>query len=116
MFFIIDAIKIAFRGIVSNKGRAFLTMLGVIIGITSVIVIMAVGEGAQSLIVGEIKSLGSNLVGVLPGNTGEDQPPAAVMGIDRAASPCCARIRGFVHGGLPRGDHWCGGHPVFARR
>lgn len=81
MTFIYDSVKIAISGIVGNKGRAFLTMLGVIIGITSVIVIMAVGEGAQSLILGELKSLGSNLVGIMPGNTGKDGPPAAVMGI-----------------------------------
>lgn len=82
MTFLLDSIKIALTGILGNKGRSFLTMLGVIIGITSVIVIMAVGEGAQSLILGEIKSLGSNLVGVLPGNTGKDGPPAAVLGIN----------------------------------
>lgn len=74
-------LKIALTSIIANKGRSLLTMLGVIIGIGSVVLIMAVGEGAQSLILGEIQSLGSNLVGVLPGNTGKDGPPASVMGI-----------------------------------
>lgn len=112
MHFIFDAIKIALRGLLSNRGRALLTMLGVIIGITSVIVIMSVGEGAQSLILGEIKSMGSNLIGVLPGNTGKDGPPASVMGIvvttlnhddalaiaDKRNTPHVAAVSAFAKG------------------
>lgn len=56
-------------------------MLGVIIGVGAVIVIMAVGAGAQSLILSQIKTLGSNLVGVLPGKSEEKGPPASVYGI-----------------------------------
>lgn len=56
-------------------------MLGIIIGITSVIVVMAVGAGAQSLLVGQIKSVGSNLVAILPGGSEDNGPPAAAMGI-----------------------------------
>lgn len=56
-------------------------MLGMIIGISSVIIIMSIGASAQDLILGQIKSVGSNLIGVLPGATSEDGPPAAVMGI-----------------------------------
>lgn len=64
-----------------NKVRSFLTMLGIIIGIMSVIVIMSVGAGAQSLILNQIKSLGSNLIGILPGKSDEKGPPASAMGI-----------------------------------
>lgn len=56
-------------------------MLGIIIGVGAVIIIMAVGAGAQSLVLNQVKSLGSNLVGVLPGGSEEDGPPAAAMGI-----------------------------------
>ncbi|MEA3398270.1 MAG: ABC transporter permease [Patescibacteria group bacterium] len=56
-------------------------MLGIIIGVGSVIVIIAVGAGAQSLILAQVENLGSNLVGVLPGNSGENEPPASAMGI-----------------------------------
>ncbi len=56
-------------------------MLGIIIGIMSVIVIMSVGAGAQSLILNQVKSMGSNLIGVLPGSSNEDGPPASAMGI-----------------------------------
>jgi putative ABC transport system permease protein len=64
-----------------NKMRSFLTMLGIIIGIMSVIVIMSVGAGAQSLILNQINGMGSNLVGVLPGKSDEKGPPASVYGI-----------------------------------
>jgi len=56
-------------------------MLGIIIGIASVIIIMAVGAGAQSLILNQIKSAGSNLFAIFPGKADEEGPPASVMGI-----------------------------------
>ena len=64
-----------------NKVRSFLTMLGIIIGVMAVIVVMSVGAGAQSLIFNQVKSLGSDLIGVLPGGSDEKGPPASVMGI-----------------------------------
>lgn len=64
-----------------NKVRSFLTMLGIVIGIMSVIVVMSVGAGAQSLILNQVTSLGSNLVGVLPGKSEDNGPPASAMGI-----------------------------------
>lgn len=73
--------KIVIFGLLGNKLRSFLTMLGIIIGVASVIIIMSLGAGAQSLILSEIKSLGSNVVGILPGKSEEEGPPAAVMGI-----------------------------------
>ena len=65
----------------ANKMRSFLTMLGIIIGIMSIILITSVVAGAQSLITNQIQSIGSNLVGILPGSGGKDGPPAAVFGI-----------------------------------
>lgn len=56
-------------------------MLGIIIGVGAVIVIMAVGAGAQSLILDQVESLGTNVIGILPGNSGEGEPPSSVMGI-----------------------------------
>lgn len=56
-------------------------MLGMIIGISSVIIIMSIGASAQGLIVNQIKSVGSNLIGVLPGASDENGPPATAMGI-----------------------------------
>ncbi|MBU0661362.1 ABC transporter permease [Patescibacteria group bacterium] len=67
--------------LVQNKIRAFLTMLGIIIGIAGVIMIVAVGAGAQSVILNEIEGVGSNLLAILPGNTEDEGPPASVFGI-----------------------------------
>lgn len=66
----------------ANKLRSFLTMLGIIVGVGSVIVIISVGAGAQSLILNQVKSIGSNLVAVLPGKSEKNSPPASVMGIN----------------------------------
>jgi ABC-type antimicrobial peptide transport system permease subunit len=65
-----------------NKMRSFLTSLGIIIGISSVIIIISLGAGAQSLVVNQIKGVGSDLIGVLPGASESDGPPASVMGIN----------------------------------
>ncbi len=78
---LLSSIKLALNGLRANKKRAFLTMLGIIIGVGSVIVIMSVGAGAQSLLVNEISAFGSNLFGIMPGASSEDGPPASVMGI-----------------------------------
>lgn len=79
MFF--ENIKTAWDILWRNKVRSFLTMLGIIIGVMSMIVILAVGAGAQSLIVNQVKSLGSNLVAVLPGKSESTGPPAAAFGV-----------------------------------
>lgn len=74
-------IKIAIRGLLLNKVRAFLTTLGVIIGVSGIIVIVSVGNGAESLIVNQITSVGTNLIGILPGGSEEGEPPSALFGI-----------------------------------
>lgn len=80
MFFTI--LKLAFRNILAHKKQSLLTMLGVVIGISSVITVFSVGSGAQSLITGEIQKAGTNLIGVLPGKSEEGGgPPALARGI-----------------------------------
>lgn len=74
-------VKMALRGLLSNKVRAFLTVLGIIIGVSGIIIIVSVGNGAESLIVNQIKSIGSNLIGILPGSSEKGEPPAALFGI-----------------------------------
>ncbi len=82
MFFKIKQIlKISFFSLLSNKTRSFLTILGIVIGVSSVILIASIGHGAQSLILNEIKSIGSDLIGVMPGRAEEGSPPTSVMGI-----------------------------------
>jgi putative ABC transport system permease protein len=74
-------IKITIKDLLSRKGRSFLTILGVVIGVAGVIIIISLGAGAQSLVVGQITKLGNNLVGVLPGKSNEKGPPSFVFGI-----------------------------------
>ncbi|OGF31577.1 hypothetical protein A2533_02875 [Candidatus Falkowbacteria bacterium RIFOXYD2_FULL_35_9] len=76
-----DTIKMSLKNLRINKMRSFLTMLGIIIGISSVILITSVVAGAESLIVNQVQGIGSNLIGVLPGASEQDGPPAAVFGI-----------------------------------
>ena len=62
-------LKLAWQSILKNKMRTVLTMLGIVIGVGSVIVMVAVGNGAQVQIQKQISSLGTNLILVLPGST-----------------------------------------------
>ncbi len=74
-------LKIVWRALLSNKTRSFLTMLGIIIGVGAVILIMSLGAGAQHLILSQVDSFGSDLIGILPGQSDENGPPAMVFGI-----------------------------------
>lgn len=76
-----ETIKLSFSVLRTNKVRTLLTGLGIIIGIASVIVIISAGAGAQSLIVNQLNSIGTNLIGILPGASEEDSAPASAMGI-----------------------------------
>lgn len=76
-----QSVKTSITALLSNKVRSFLTMTGIIIGVGAVIIIISVGAGAQSLILAEVKSLGTNIIGVLPGNSENNGPPASAMGI-----------------------------------
>ena len=59
--------KIAFRAIINNKMRAFLTMLGIIIGVASVITMIAIGQGSKVSIQKQISEMGSNMIMIHPG-------------------------------------------------
>lgn len=74
-------LKTLVKDLLVRKGRAFLTILGIVIGVSGVILIISLGSGAQSLVLGQITKLGTNLVGVLPGKSNESGPPAAVFGV-----------------------------------
>jgi putative ABC transport system permease protein len=78
---LIKDIKTTAKDLLARKGRSFLTILGIIIGVAGVIIIISLGSGAQSLVLGQITKLGSNMVGVLPGKSNENGPPTAVFGV-----------------------------------
>lgn len=60
----IEGIKLAIRMLWANKMRSGLTTLGVIIGVSAIIVVLAVGEGGKALVISELEALGSNLIWV----------------------------------------------------
>ena len=63
----IEALKMAISSIFSHKLRSFLTMLGIIIGIASVICVVALGEGSQEKILSSIRAIGTNTINIYPG-------------------------------------------------
>ena len=62
-----ESFRIALESLRSNKLRTFLTMLGIIIGVWSVVSLMAIGNGAQKAITDQVQGIGTNLLNVLPG-------------------------------------------------
>lgn len=77
----ISTIKMTTRGLLSRKGRSFLTMLGIVIGVAGVIIIISLGAGAQSLVLGQVNKLGTNILSVQPGKSDPSGPPAQVFGV-----------------------------------
>lgn len=76
-----DPIKISYRSLSASKTRFLLTVLGIVIGVASVIMVNAIGASAQRLILSQVEKVGSNLIGILPGASEEDGPPASAFGI-----------------------------------
>lgn len=111
---LVKEIKVAIKDLLARKGRSFLTILGIVIGVAGVIIIISLGSGAQSLVLGQITKLGSNLVGVLPGKSNENGPPTAVFGVqiktlklsdveaikDKGKVPNATDVAAFVNGNV----------------
>jgi len=74
-----ESVKIALSSLRANKLRTILTMLGIIIGVASVVALMAIGNGAQVAITSQISSIGSNLLTVFPGQQRRGPGPAATQ-------------------------------------
>ena len=65
---IANLLKIAFKALNNNKLRCFLTMLGIIIGVASVITMLAIGQGSKDSISAQISEMGSNMIMIHPGS------------------------------------------------
>ena len=63
-----NLLKIALKALNNNKLRCFLTMLGIIIGVASVITMLAIGQGSKDSIKAQISEMGSNMIMIHPGN------------------------------------------------
>jgi putative ABC transport system permease protein len=100
-----EALRVALQAIVANRLRSFLTTLGVIIGVMSVVLLVSIGQGARSEITGVIEGLGSNLLFVLPGDGDFGGPPTRsrftledVDALERALPGLTPRVSGQVIG------------------
>ncbi|MDB2463028.1 ABC transporter permease, partial [Algibacter sp.] len=77
---LLNLFKIATKAIILNKTRTLLTMLGIIIGVASVIAMLAIGEGSKESIRTTISAMGSNMITIRPG--ADDRGPARGSGGD----------------------------------
>lgn len=62
-----NLIKNSVVGLKTNKTRSALTVLGIVIGVTAIIMVVSLGEGARNLIVGQIEGIGARVIGIIPG-------------------------------------------------
>ena len=69
---VIEVLKVSKDSILSNRIRAFLTVLGIVIGVTAVILLVSIGEGTRRYIKDEFTGLGSNILFVVPGKTSKE--------------------------------------------
>jgi putative ABC transport system permease protein len=60
-------IKTSLTGLRTNRSRSILTILGIVIGITAIMLVVSLGAGAQNLILGEVQGLGTNTIAIIPG-------------------------------------------------
>lgn len=72
---IIQIFKISLRALWANKGRSFLTTLGIIIGVTSVILMISIGDGLKRSIENQLGSFGSDQIYIMPGNISGGEGP-----------------------------------------
>ena len=61
-----EAMRMAFRSLIANAFRTFLTLLGIVIGVAAVVALLAIGEGVQSDIINRIQGIGTNILNVRP--------------------------------------------------
>ena len=101
-----EALRVAFQALVANRLRSALTTLGVVIGVLSVVLLVAIGQGAREEITGAIEGLGSNLLFVVPGGGDFSAGPtrsqfveADLEDIDRELTGPEGRVAGYVVGG-----------------
>ena len=73
-----ELLKLSWQSLLANKLRSILTTIGIIIGVFAIILLVSLGSGLQNYITGQISSLGSNLLFVIPGRVGGARTPGGV--------------------------------------
>ena len=104
----IDALKYSFlesfsmsiHAILSNKMRSLLTMLGIIIGIASVVSVVALGNASQAKIMAQINSMGTNTIDIMPGKSFGDMRSGKVKTLKVSDSDYLAK-QGFIDSSTP---------------
>ncbi len=94
-----ESAKSAVRALRHNMLRSFLTLLGIVIGVASVITMLAIGDGAKKQVVEAISSIGSNLLNVRPGTAANNR------GSDREQAACSSQTSRPSTRNPER--HWC---------
>ncbi|MEW6672961.1 MAG: MacB family efflux pump subunit [Thermodesulfobacteriota bacterium] len=74
-----EAFKMALVAMASHRMRTLLTMLGIVIGITSVVSVVALGQGAQQKVIKDISSMGTNVIDINPGKDWGDEDAASIQ-------------------------------------
>ncbi|MDO8314405.1 MAG: ABC transporter permease [Rugosibacter sp.] len=82
---LMDAFKLAFRAVIAQPLRSFLTLLGIAIGIAAVILLTSIGEGIHRYVLDEFAQFGTNVIGVHPGKV--KTGGAALSGLPSSAKP-----------------------------
>jgi len=104
---ILETLRTAATGLTTNKLRAALTMLGIIIGVASVVTLMSLGEGVKASITGQIQGLGSNLMFITPDQPKDATKPAWLTTADAEAladplnAPALEAVAPAAQGSLP---------------
>jgi putative ABC transport system permease protein len=69
--------KTSITGLSTNRSRSLLTILGIVIGITAIMLVVSLGAGAQNLILGEVQGLGTNTIAIIPGQVSTNPSSSA---------------------------------------
>ena len=85
-------VRMAYKSIFKNKMRTLLTMLGIIIGVGAVIVMVAIGQGAQSQIRKQIDNLGTNMLVVTPGASSSGSVSRGAQSFNRLTTDDAERL------------------------
>jgi len=96
---ILNLIKVSLKAVANNKMRSFLSMLGIIIGVSGVIVMMALGQGSKESMRQELSTMGTNLLTIRPGadfRGGVRQDPSAMQTLKMADYERIMREKKFV--------------------
>ncbi len=101
-----EVVRVAIESLLANRMRSLLTMLGMIIGVGSIVALLALGAGASNAIVGQIQGLGTNLLTIFPQAPNSDGPgrSATGAGLTMADAQAIAALHLPVKGIVPSFD------------